>query len=264
MNAPAVVRLSSLDEECYRRVICYPRFVQADFDQKISELARLGIQSLSFRGATNISGVPVLGKGCVGIVVTGYRNGELIAVKILRTDANRQDFTHEAAMTSLANSVSVGATLLCNAERILVTRYIDGLTIARWLNEMEPSDVDVIKNALTHILTDCYRLDQIGLDHGELSQASKHIIIEKSGRATILDFESASRYRRVANLTSVCQYLFLSAQLGERLRGFVQAESKNRIIETLKLYKRRPDLQTLKKVMLTFGLDAGDSTPTAT
>jgi putative serine/threonine protein kinase len=127
---------------------------------------------------------------------------------------------------------------------------------------MEPGNTDVTRNILTCILTDCYRLDQIGLDHGELSQASKHIIIEKSARATILDFESSSLGRRAANLTSACQYLFLSTQPGDKLREIIQVESKNVIIDALRLYKRRPGLETLKKVMLTFRLDS-DSVPTS-
>ena len=52
------------------------------------------------------------------------------------------------------------------------------------------------------------QLDQVGLDHGELSKAPKHLLVDKAEKIFIVDFETASLERRVANVTAVCQYLF--------------------------------------------------------
>jgi len=37
-----------------------------------------------------------------------------------------------------------------------------------------------LKSTIKSMLEDCYRLDQIGFDHGELSNISKHVIVGKT------------------------------------------------------------------------------------
>jgi len=57
-------------------------------------------------------------------------------------------------------------------------------------------------------LEQCWRLDAIGFDHGELSKAPKHVILNTEQKPFILDFETASVIRKTANVTAMCQYLF--------------------------------------------------------
>ena len=81
----------------------------------------------------------------------------------------------------------------------------------------------------------CFRLDQIGLDHGELSKAPKHLLVDKTKRIFIVDFETASIERRVANVTAVCQYLFGGNSSASKILDEIFGE-KNRLdlIDVLK------------------------------
>ncbi len=85
-----------------------------------------GVTALEFSGTASVFGVgvPVLGKGFVGIVVIAHLNGQKIAVKIRRTDADRTDLLHEASMISKANSVGV-APNSCGSKQKLSSYAVD-------------------------------------------------------------------------------------------------------------------------------------------
>jgi putative serine/threonine protein kinase len=99
---------------------------------------------------------------------------------------------------------------------------------------------------LREILEQCWRLDQAGLDHGELSYAAKHVIINRKDKPTIVDFETASTNRHPANVTAISQYLFLG---GVRPKTFEIPKNRQRLIETLRLYKKDRTCQNFEKVL---------------
>ena len=65
----------------------------------LKSCSKHGVSALEFSGTASVFGVkvPVLGKGFVGIVVIAHLNGQRVAVKIRRADADRADLLHEAA-----------------------------------------------------------------------------------------------------------------------------------------------------------------------
>jgi len=252
------VDVSLLDDDRYRRIICYPRYEEGDFENKMMELKQLGVEKLQFSGTCRINGISVLGKGCVGIVIIGCKKGGPVAVKILRADANRSNLSQEALMLKAANAIGVGPALLGNSRRILLMRYVEGIMIHKWVEQNMPVDVVEIKEVLRRVVHDCFKMDQLGLDHGQLTRGTKHIIVEKGPRATILDFESASLERRPANVTSACQYLFLSTSLGDSVRELVRASAKRQIIEALKHYKNNHAIGSLTRLMQACGLGPGN------
>ena len=91
---------------------------------------------------------------------------------------------------------------------------------------------------LRELLRKCRRLDEIGLDHGELSGAHSHVLVQLEPRPKprIVDFESASTQRRPKNLTSICQYLFIRA-LSRQLAVILGAVDKGALISALRAYK---------------------------
>ena len=61
----------------------------------IEELKELGVSALVLKGRHAIDGVPILGKGHVGIVVAALIRGEEVAVKLRRSDADRVSMAAE-------------------------------------------------------------------------------------------------------------------------------------------------------------------------
>ncbi len=230
------VTIEKLSEEPYASILCYPRSCRAEIRKRLVELRKLGVTAVKFCGEKETFGMSVLGKGCVGIVTIAYVNGEKAALKIRRVDADRKGMQREAEMLRKANSVRVGPKLLGVSANFLVMQFVDGELLPEWLRKRKSkADVRIV---LRDVLEQCWRLDAAGLDHGELSHAPKHIIVEAKGKPFIVDFETASMNRRSSNVTSICQFLFLSGEVAERVAKKLGLEDVKAVVDALKCYKR--------------------------
>jgi putative serine/threonine protein kinase len=221
--------------------MCFPNPSKTELQSRLEELGSLGVSALEFSGSASLFGVgvPVLGKGFVGIVVIGHLNGQRVAVKIRRSDADRADLLHEAQMLSVANSVNVGPKLTAASKNFLLMRLIDGGLITDWLETNK--DAATVKRVLGEVLEQCFKLDQAGLDHGELSKAPKHLLVDKAQKPFIVDFETASVERRVANVTAVCQYLFSGNSSAAKILAKIFGEKDRfKLIDALRSYKKNP------------------------
>ena len=239
MKKPIIVPVDQLTQEPYASVLCFPNPSEAELHRRLQELCSHGVTALEFSGTASVFGVavPVLGKGFVGIVVIAHINGKRVAVKIRRADADRADLLHEARMISKANTVNVAPRLMTASKNFLLMQLIDGDLLPNWLKTNK--DTTAVKQVLMEVLEQCFRLDQVGLDHGELSKAPKHLLVDKADRAFIVDFETASVERRVANVTAVCQYLFAGNSTASKILSEIFGE-RNRLelIDVLKAYKK--------------------------
>jgi len=206
MKSSGKIPIQELTQEPYRSVLCYPKPSEAETQNRISELAALGVESVEFCGQAFAFTVPVLGKGYVGVVVVAYVGGQRYAIKMRRVDADRQSLEREAELLMKANGAGVGPKFLAVSQNFMLMELVDGDLLATWLETHK--DKIVIKKVLADILEQCWRLDQAGLDHGELSKAPKHLLVDNSGKAFIVDFETASLERRMSNVTAVSQFLF--------------------------------------------------------
>jgi len=253
LQKDGVVTLERLPEkEKYGRILCYPKCDLAESEKRINELKRLGVKALEFKGEKTVNNVAVLGKGCVGIVVLAHTNEGKAALKIRRTDANRNEMHHEAEMLKKANTVGVGPKLLNSSENFLLMEVIKGSLLFQWLSTLRGRRKKArIMNVLKNILEQCWQLDTIGLDHGELSKAPKHIIINAEDLPHIVDFETASDKRRVTNVTSICQYLFIGSEVAKTLNKKLGHISKDELIENLRSYKKMRSRRNFDNILET-------------
>jgi putative serine/threonine protein kinase len=239
VKKPIIVPVDQLNQEPYASVLCFPNPSEAELRSRLQELRSHGVTALEFSGTASLFGVkiPVLGKGFVGIVVIAHVNGQRVAVKIRRTDADRVDLLHEAHMLMKANSVNVAPRLVSASKNFLLMQLIDGELLPNWLETNR--DPSTVKRVLGEVLEQCFRLDQVGLDHGELSKAPKHLLVDRLGKPFIVDFETASVERRMANITAVCQYLFAGNSSASKILAEIFRE-RNRLelIDALKAYKK--------------------------
>jgi len=204
---------------------------------------------LNFIGRQKIGNVNVLGKGCVGIVIAAHLDSGKVALKIRRTDANRTTMEREARMLEIANSVSVGPKLLGTSENFLVMELFEGDLIEDWIAHPDlERNKEIVIGLLRDVLEQCFRLDKVRLDHGELSQARKHILIE-TGQARILDFETASIMRKPKNLSSVCQYLFVSSHVAQTMETILSRIDLNQLKNALAAYKQVKNIDSYNQVL---------------
>ena len=249
MKAGEVVSLKVLRERKHCKVLCYPKFEQKEVERRLKELERLGVQALEFTGEKNICDVPVLGKGCVGIVVVAYTRFGRAALKIRRVDADRKGMFHEGEMLKRANAIDVGPKLLEISENFLLMELVEGTHFPEWIESLGEREVQSrVRLVLKDILEQCYRLDEAGLDHGELSNAPKHIIVDADDRSYLVDFETASINRRVSNVTSVCQYIFLGSQIADKVKEKLGEVDEKQLINALRAYKRERTKENFEKL----------------
>jgi len=246
------VTVEKLSEEPYASILCYPRPCKAEVRKRLVELRRLGVTAVEFCGEKEAFGIHVLGKGCVGIVTIAYVNGEKVALKIRRVDADRKGMQREAEMLRKANSVSVGLKLLGVSANFLVMQFVDGELLPEWLRTRR-SKAEV-RTVLRDVLEQCWRLDAAGLDHGELSHAPKHVIVGKNDVPFIVDFETASVNRRPSNVTSVCQFLFLSGEVAGLVVKKLDVKDKEAVVDALRCYKRDRTRENFEWVLEVCGL----------
>jgi len=242
-----VLALEKLSEEPYASIMCYPKPSKAELKKRLKELQKLGVKAIEFSGEKRAFNVSVLGKGCVGIVTIAHIDGEKAALKIRRVDADRSRMQQEAEMLKKANSVRVGPRLLGVSKNFLLMQFVEGDLLPKWLEKRRKKAE--IRRVLREVLEQCWRLDEAGLDHGELSHAPKHIIINREGKPFIVDFETASVNRKTSNVTSICQFLFISGVVAKMVAEKLGEKDKEAIIAALRLYKADRSRENFERIL---------------
>ena len=245
VDHPKELRPAAVLGTKYSRFITYPAMETEEAESRVQELTSIGITKLCFTGSTLIDGIPVLGKGCVGLVLHATLDHTSVALKVRRLDADRPSFYEEGRLLRLANSVNVGPRLFTVTRNFLVMEFIDGLPLSKWVNRIRKRRE--VKVVLKGLLEDCFKLDSIGLDHGELSHAPKNVLVNQRGEGRIVDFESASTSRRVANVTSLIQY-FLFGQLANKLESKLYRNRRS-VIRTLTEYKKNASVASFQRIL---------------
>ena len=247
--AHSFISIKKFTEEPYSKILGYPNATNRQIKSRINELEKLKIKSICLTGPTTIGNLEILGKGYVGVVVLVKRGNKEVALKIRRTDSQRENMKNESILLKLVNSVSVGPKMIDVSKNFLVMEYIEGKKFSDWIEMLKGSgSAKQLKSTIRNVLEDCYRLDQIGFDHGELSNISKHVIVGKN-KVVLIDFESSSTKRRPSNVTSITQAFFIGSGIAKHAQKIYKNSSKEKIIFALKSYKQEKTRDNFEKLL---------------
>jgi putative serine/threonine protein kinase len=111
--------------------------------------------------------------------------------------------------------------------------YIPGQNIVEWVGDTTKKSK--VRSVTRAILEQCFRLDRAGLDHGELSRLTRHIIVSDS--SYIIDFESASTTRKTSNVTAAAQSIFLYGIVANKVKKILGNTDREKVIHALRSYK---------------------------
>jgi len=251
LDSIQTIPLNLIPRSRYARVLNYPAHDDEQSATRLRELEATGVTAIRFIGPSMIDGVQILGKGCVGLVTQAVLEDRLVALKIRRADADRPSMYAEARLLRLANSVDVGPRLIIATKNFLVMELFDGMPLFRWADRDRGSNL--VRNIVVKLLDSCFRLDGIGLDHGELSHAPKNVLVGGAGKTCIVDFETASATRRVANVTSLLQY-FLFGSISKTLQTSKFFPHGRLILKALSLYKGEESVESYQNLLGSLGL----------
>ena len=220
-------------------LICYPKFNAVNYALKIKDLFELHIKFVILEGNTILHNNNILGKGCEGLVLKVENNkNEIMAVKIKRTDSCRFSMKNEFDFYKLANTYKIGPTVYAYTNNILLMDFLDGISIEDWFSKTN-LDPWLIKSVIVDILNQCFILDKINLDHGQLNKLYNHIIISPNNlKCTIIDFESASTNRKASNLTSAFQGILFRGIISKKISDYINYKNKKcEFLRLLRIYK---------------------------
>ena len=186
-----------------------------------------------------------IAKGYRGVVFKGMYRGKPVAVKVLRSDVEKENPLQKECeiLNYLTNKLKsenpAPYPYLCTSEFIAM-EFIEGLTFSKALENYDP--YTVIREALGS----CYLLDKAGVQHSEI-KGEKHLIFD-GGRFRIIDFESAKFSDQPRNLLQFVGYhLIRNREFLKKLE--VSGENLKTVIET---YKRNRE-QGFKEIMYLLG-----------
>ena len=241
------IKLSELSDSGVRNFLCWPVFEESIYLDRLTQLQRLEVEAIALGGPHSIMSSPVLGKGNVGVVLRAIWRGIEVALKVRRTDSDRSSMDHEAKFLSAANTLNIGPKLFAWSRDFLVQERLDGVYLRDWVEKNGDNSHNLII-VLRCLIVKAWRLDQIGLDHGELVKVRRHFIITDNG-PRIIDFESASLDRRPHNLASVIQSLYLNLGFRRLIEGFIETPSSSVLIDALRKYKETQSEENFNKVL---------------
>jgi putative serine/threonine protein kinase len=248
-----LIKTDNLLNSKVKNYLCYPNYLEQEMINRVNQLKTLGIDAISLGGPHKIMGYHVLGKGHTGVVLNAVWNKKNVALKARRTDANRHSMKREAAMLKISNSVDVGPLLYGYTNDFLIMEKLVGPYFGDWIKVFDGSKhhfFEVIRDLLLKI----YRLDQVGLDHGELNKIRRHFIVTDQ-YARVIDFESASTKRRVQNVTSTVQSMFMNQKITKVMKQWINLPIKEDLIKCLKDYKENITKENFNKIIHILGLN---------
>lgn len=231
--------------------LAYPS-KKSDYAEKIlSELREMDVESI-FLVYQPTPTLKFIGKGYRGIIVKATWRNRIVAGKILRTDSGIPSLVKEAEMTKMANSIDIGPRIFDYSDHVILMEYVEGKDLDKWLNELSGDQAGLLKKILREILIQAGKLDSINLDHGELSNARRHIIVKNDLRSTILDFGKARISLRPKNVTSIVSYITRGPHHPRILKVL---DVEDFPIRVLKMYKENPSEENFKKILEELNLE---------
>jgi len=154
----------------------------------------------------------------------------------------------EAELLKITNQSNVGPKLVDFSKNFLVMECLEGKKIGDWIVGLkEKGSSSQLKVVIKKILEDCYSLDRVGLDHGELSNITKHVIV--GSKITIIDFESSSLDRKVSNVTSATQAFYIGSGISKIVGHIYKIPKKEKMISVLRRYKQEQTRDSFEKLL---------------
>ncbi len=174
-------------------------------------------------------------QGKRGMVYTGKYQGKRVAVKIHHPSSlAKSALAREAKMLPRVNKLGIGPDFLLRGKGYIVYVFVEGEQLRYVLPRLKKKQLIKI---ITDIFHQLYLLDNACIAKEEMNNPYKHIIITKSHKPVLLDFERAHRSKKRHNVTQFCSYLLRLRPLLEK-KG-IRIDQKE-IIFWAKAYAKDP------------------------
>ena len=131
-----------------------------------------------------------------------------LTIKLEKKRSTRSEMVEkETKYMKLANKVKIGPKFVDSdvKGRFIVYEYFDAISLINYLDKFDKKE---FVGFLKSLFAQGKKLDEIGLDHGQLVGKGTNIMVLKNGKPIIVDFEKASNKRRAHNVNVLISYFF--------------------------------------------------------
>ena len=160
----------------------------------LKELERRRIESVSY-----------FSKGHRGILFAGTYRGKKAIIKAKLPESMAVGrIENEAKWLVRLNKKKIGPKIIESGEGYFFYEFVNGGFI---LDYLRASKKKYIKKTIKKIFSQLFELDELKADKEEMHHPVKHILVDKKGNPTLLDFERCHISLKPKNVTQFCQFL---------------------------------------------------------
>ena len=142
-------------------------------------------------------------KGKRGLIYLVKKENKILALKIKNPSSEAiARIQNEANFLKLLNKHKIGPKLIDFSEDYILYEFISGITLKEFLKNNKLS-----KKIVNEIVRQCKILDKLKINKEEMHSPLKNIIITKSKKPVLIDFERCKFTQRPKNLNQFKQFL---------------------------------------------------------
>ncbi len=199
---------------------------------------------LQQRGIRNVN---LFEKGNRGLIYKGSYKGKTVAVKAKRKEsAAVATIENEINWLKKLNKEGIGPKLLLSSKGKdwFAYEFVEGEFITDFISSCNAKKA---ANAIEQLLQQCRKLDVLKVNKEEMLRPQKHVLIGKSEKITMLDFERCRKTQKPKNVTQLCQFL-TGKYLGSLLRRKGIVIDREKILAAAKGYKHHQTGENFNKI----------------
>ncbi len=179
----------------------------------------------------------------------GSYKGQAVVVKSKRKESKAvATIENEINWLRILNGRGIGPRLIFAAEGWFAYNFVGGKFIFEFIAAC--NDKGKIREVIAGMLQQCRELDKLKVNKEEMLRPHKHVLVDDSGKITMLDFERCRKTLRPKNVTQLCQFLAgAKANYLLRLKGIITDREK--LLAAAKEYKNSQNEESFKIVKAT-------------
>src|SRR4030042_2816861 len=143
----------------------------------------------------------VFAQGKRGVI---YKDGS-VCVKEKNPRAVVDTLANEAKYLRILNKKGIGPKFIKYEKGKLYREFVDGIRISVFFGQEH--DKKNIISVIKQVLEQCRIMDLLGIDKRELTNPYKDILVNKSFKAVMIDFERCKESKKPKNVTQFLQYI---------------------------------------------------------
>ena len=128
-----------------------------------------------------------------------------VAIKVKKKDSKSTDaIASEVQWLKVLNERAIGPRMMFSGEEYVAYEFAEGEYIEDWLPNASKEE---IQKVLASVFQQCYVMDKLQVNKEEMHHPLKHIIVDKDGNATLIDFERCYETEKPHNVTQFADFV---------------------------------------------------------